>query len=381
MEDRTADLVVRAGRVFCSETGLDGPGAVAVRGDRIVASGPDVSPPSGEALDFPDCLLLPGMVDMHAHPAPSTWKYGMDADADVLPRGTTTMLSQGDAGSAVWDFYLDNIIVPAKARIRMALSPAVQGESDDRKVFGNLDNVDTDACVDAINRGGEHIWGIAINVSPPCTNGTDPKEVMRRTLEAAERTGKPLLFGARIETAEWPLAEQLDLLRHGDVLTYCFRTSAQSIVAGGHVIDAAWRARERGVLFDIGHGMASFDFGVAEAAIAEGLPPDTISTDFYRRHVESNPRHDMARTMSKLLAAGMPETEAFERVTARPAEALGMKGEIGNLAPGACADLAVLRWNPDAAPLADVNGVTRPGGCWEPVATVRAGEVVRPGPA
>ena len=84
----------------------------------------------------------------------------------------------------------------------------------------------------------------------------------------------------------------------------------------------------------------------------------------------------MARTMSKLIAAGMPETEAFSRVTAVPASALGLSGEIGSLAPGACADLAVLRWNPDAAPLADVNGATRPGGCWEPVLTVRAGEVV-----
>ena len=81
--------------------------------------------------------------------------------------------------------------------------------------------------------------------------------------------------------------DQLDLLRRGDVLTYCFRSSVQSVVSDGRVIDAAWRARERGVLFDIGHGMASFDFDVAEAALADDFPPDTISTDFYRRHLES----------------------------------------------------------------------------------------------
>ena len=33
------DLLIRAGRLFCAATGLDGPGAVAVRGDRIVAAG------------------------------------------------------------------------------------------------------------------------------------------------------------------------------------------------------------------------------------------------------------------------------------------------------------------------------------------------------
>ena len=213
----------------------------------------------------------------------------MDADADVLPRGTTTMLSQGDAGAAVWDAYYEDIVAPARARILMAISPAVQGESEHRTVFGRLEDVDTDACVQAIERGGPHIWGISINASPPCTGDTDPREVMRRTLDAAERSGKPLLFGARIEADEWPLSDQLDLLRCGDVVTYCFRDSVQSVVSGGRVIDAAWRARERGVLFDIGHGMASFDFDVAEAALSDGFPPDTISTDFYRRHVESVP--------------------------------------------------------------------------------------------
>ena len=83
---------------------------------------------------------------MHAHPAPADWKYGMDADADVLPRGTTTMLSQGDAGAAVWDAYYEDIVAPARARILMAISPAVQGESEHRTVFGRLDDVDPDAC-------------------------------------------------------------------------------------------------------------------------------------------------------------------------------------------------------------------------------------------
>ena len=132
--------------------------------------------------------MLPGLIDMHAHPAPADWKYGMDADADVLPRGTTTMLSQGDAGAAVWDAYYEDIVAPARARILMAISPAVQGESEHRTVFGRLEDVDPDACVQAIERGGPHIWGISINASPPCTGDTDPREVMRRTLDAAERT-------------------------------------------------------------------------------------------------------------------------------------------------------------------------------------------------
>ena len=48
------------------------------------------------------------------------------------------------------------------------------------------------------------------------------------------------------------------------------------------------------MLFDVGHGMASFDFGVAEAAISQGFLPDTISTDVYKRHVAEDPGHDIA---------------------------------------------------------------------------------------
>ena len=377
MSTQNADLLIRAGRVFCAETGLDGPGAVAVRGGRIVTSGPDVSGPAGDTLDFPDCLLLPGLVDMHAHPAPDSWKYGIDADALVLPRGTTTMLSQGDAGAATWDSYREEIIEGSRTRVLLAISPAVYGESKAQACFEELADVDVDACVAAIETGGEHIWGIAINVAQPACGDTNPREVMKRTLSIAERTGKPILFGARVEAPEWPLAEQLALLRPGDVVTYCFRESAQSIVADGRVQDCVLEARQKGVLFDVGHGMMSLDFGVAEAAIADGFLPDTISTDFYKRHLGSSPPHDLPRTISKLMAVGMPERDALVAATARPAEALGLDGEMGTLAPGSCADLAVLRWNPDAAPLADVAGNVRAGGCWEPVLTVRAGEVVR----
>ena len=377
MADAKLDLIVRAGRLFCADTGIDGPGAVAVRGGRIVAAGPNVSGDASTTLDFEDCVLLPGLADMHCHPAPSDWKYGIDADDLVLPRGSTTVLSQGDAGARNWARYKEQIIDASKTRILMALSPSLPGEQEQSPVFERLEDIDVDACVNAITEMGDSIWGIAVNVAGPTTGANDPRVILGRVLEAAERTGKPLLYGVRWDPFDWPLAEQLALLRPGDVVTYCFHEGRGGIVPGERVADAAWEARERGVLFDIGHGMSSFDFGVAEAAIADGFPPDTISTDFYKRHAESDPRHDLPRTMSKLMAAGMSETDVFERATLAPARALGLEGEIGTLAAGAVADLAVLRWNADAAPLVDVAGVARDGGCWEPVVTVRGGEVIR----
>jgi dihydroorotase len=341
-----------------------------------VAAGPDVSGDAAMSLEYSDCLLLPGLVDMHAHPAPPDWKYGVDADGLILLRGSTTILSQGDAGAANWPLYRDSIIGGSRTRILMALSPAIHGEQRHMPTYENLEEVDVDACVDTIKNAGDSIWGIAVNVAAPTCAANDPRVILKRVLQMAERTGKPLLYGIRWDPFDWALEEQLELLRPGDVVTYCLHAGPGGIAPKGRVVDAAWKARERGVLFDVGHGMSSFDFGVAEAAVADGFLPDTISTDFYRRHVGSQPRHDLPRTLSKLIAAGMSETDALERATARPAKTLGLLGEVGTLASGACADLAVLRWEPEAAPLRDVAGAERPGGCWEPVLTVRAGKVV-----
>ncbi|HLZ08636.1 MAG TPA: amidohydrolase/deacetylase family metallohydrolase, partial [Chloroflexota bacterium] len=72
--------MIRAGRVVSSVDGLDGPGAVAIRDDRIVASGPDVTGTAALTIDLPDAVVLPGLVDLHTHPACEGSKYGVDPD-------------------------------------------------------------------------------------------------------------------------------------------------------------------------------------------------------------------------------------------------------------------------------------------------------------
>lgn len=378
------DLKITAGRLFCSETGLDGPGSVAVRADRIAAAGEQVRGQAEETLCFPDDLLVPGLVDLHTHPGPADWKFGIDADRHMLARGTTTVLSQGDAGADTWQHYRSAIIEPAQTRIRLAINLARLGESRPGPCFQRADDIDLEACEVAMKDGGEAIWGISLNLSAAGCVGLDPRKVLRDALKLAERADRPLLYGVRRETSLWPnwtLADQLALLRPGDVVTYCFHPGADgndgSIVRDGRVVDEAWAARDRGILFDLGHGMSSLDFVVAETAIAQGFLPDTISTDVYQRHLDADPQHDLPRTISKLIAAGMADVDALERATARPAAILELAGEIGTLKPGACADLSVLRFNDRASRLADVAGTTRPGGCWEPLLTVRQGQVIQ----
>lgn len=371
------DLLIRAGRVYCSDTGFEGPGAVAMTGDRIAACDREVTGDARTTLDFPHDVLLPGLVDLHAHPAREGSKYGVDPDLEFLPRGVTTVMSQGDAGADNWARYRETTIAASRTRVRLAINLSRRGESVPGGCCENIDDCDVHACVAAIEDGGDDIWGVSANVGEIACGATEPREVMRRALQVAERTRRPLLYGMRRHD-QWPMEEQLALLRPGDVVTYCFRPEPGGIVANGRVHPAASAAHERGVLFDVGHGMNSFDFNVAAAALADGFAPDTISSDQYLKHVGSQPQHDLPRVMSKMIAAGMTEADAFAAVTRRPACVLGLAGEIGTLRVGACADLTVLRWNESGA-LADAFGAQRVGGCWEAVLTVRAGQPIETG--
>ncbi len=368
------DLLIRAGRVFCPVKGIDGPGVVAVRGDRIVTAGPDVTGRAWETLEFPDGLLLPGLVDLHAHPGSGDSKYGIHPDVHLLPRGVTTVLSQGDAGAANWERYREEIIEASLTRVLLAINLAAPGESKPHGCCEDLRDVDVDACIRAVEGRRDGIWGVSVNTSVMTCGKTDPDETLSRGLAVAEDTGLPILFGSR-RHPDRPLPAQLERLRAGDVVTYCFHEKGE-LVHDGRVRDEVWAAQARGVIFDVGHGGSSFSFKVAEAALADGFFPDTISSDQYLHHVGSVPQHDLARTLSKFIAIGMPEAEVFSRATVRPAEVLGLTGEVGTLSAGACADLAVLRWNENALPLRDAQGIERPGGCWEPALTVRAGRVV-----
>lgn len=373
------ELLVKASRVFSADLGLDGPGSVAISDGRIVAAGPEAGDrPAKEMVDLGDAVLLPGLVDLHAHPdkRPNGSRYGVDPDKELLVRGTTTVLSQGDAGSTDLNAYKASTIGTSRTRILLAINLSRFGEQGGQPSLEDHAALDVERIVRAAARDSGRLWGIAVNTQAVVTGRNDPRMILRRAIEASEAADGPLLFGTR-KAPDVPIDEQLGELRKGDVVTYCFAGGPENILdeRTGTVRDSVREARERGVIFDIGHGMMSFDWTIAEAAIAQGFPPDTISTDSYNKHIGSDPRHDLPRVLSKLIAAGMPEADAFKAATLRPAEVLRVTPEIGSLAAGALADLCGMRWNPDGR-LADTNGVVRPGGCWEPIFVAHGGDII-----
>jgi dihydroorotase len=168
------------------------------------------------------------------------------------------------------------------------------------------------------------------------TSGIVPLEI---ALEVAEQVGMPLM--AHIDHPPPSYEDVLARLRPGDVLTHAFRPFPNTAAtAQGTVKRVVLEARERGVLFDIGHGKGSFAFKTARAMLANGFYPDTISSDVHALCIDG-PAFDQVTTMSKFLCMGMPLPDVVAASTVNAAMAM-RRPELGSLKPGSAGDATLI---------------------------------------
>jgi dihydroorotase len=168
------------------------------------------------------------------------------------------------------------------------------------------------------------------------TSGIVPLDI---ALEVAEEVGMPLM--AHIDHPPPSYEEVVARLRPGDVLTHAFRPFPNSAAtAQGTVKKVVLEARQRGVLFDIGHGKGSFAFKTARAMLANGFYPDTISSDVHVLCIDG-PAFDQVTTMSKFLCMGMPLPDVVAASTVNAAMAL-RRPELGSLKPGSVGDATLI---------------------------------------
>jgi dihydroorotase len=225
-----------------------------------------------------------------------------------------------------------------------------EGEAND------LAYLDVDKAVRAAIENRDFVVGIKVREQAPLIVGINGLEPVRRAVEAGRRAELPVMV--HIGGAPVQLGELMEILRPGDIVTHCFTPAENGVVEAGHLIDAVWSARERGVIFDVGHGFGSFAYGVAEQAVADGFWPDTISTDLHSLSA-TGPVRDLPTTMSKFFNLGMPLHEVIRAVTSRPAEVLKRSGSFGSLQLNGVADIAVLGLEPSEMEFTDSSGARR----------------------
>jgi dihydroorotase len=340
----TPELILRGGRVIDPSQNLDAVTDVAFAGGRVAAVGQRLEAgPGTDVRDVSGRIVSPGLIDLHTHVYWGGTSLGIDAEAFCRRSGVTTAVDTGSAGPGNFAGFRRHVIEPSAVRILAYLhvsfagifgfsKSVMVGESQDIRLMApreaaEVADANRDVIIGIKVRLGRHASG---------DQGMAPFEY---ALQTAEEVGLPLMV--HIDEPPPTYDEVCERLRPGDVLTHCFRPFPNApVTAQGTVKPAVLEARQRGVLFDIGHGMGSFAFRTARAMLANGFLPDTISSDVHALCIDG-PAFDQVTTMSKFLCMGVELPEVIRRCTVNAAMAL-KRPELGSLKPGSVGDATIL---------------------------------------
>jgi dihydroorotase len=340
----TYDLILRGGRVVDPSQKLDAVTDVGFSAGKVARIGAGLqAAASTDVRDVSGRIVTPGLIDLHTHVYWGGTSLGIDAEDFCRSSGVTTAVDTGSAGPGNFAGFRKHVIERSEVRILAylhvsfagiyAFSPRVMvGESEEIRLMAPID------AAEVANANRDIIVGIKVRVGARASgrSGTVPLDI---ALQVADEVGLPLM--AHIDEPPPSYEEVLARLRPGDILTHAFRPFPNSpATAQGTVKRAVIEARQRGVLFDIGHGKGSFAFKTARAMLANGFLPDTISSDVHALCI-NGPAFDQVTTMSKFLCLGMPLTQVIAASTVNAAFAL-KRPELGSLKPGSVGDATIL---------------------------------------
>ena len=330
--NKSYELVLTGGHVIDPRNQLDGFYDVAINERCIAAVGSGLTDSAKKVIDVRGLYITPGLIDIHMH-AYGGFNAWLFPDPHGLSCGVTTVVDTGSAGYRDFENFKRTIIDVSTTRVLAFLN--IVGDGMTGAPEQDTTDMNVDLCAAAILQYADYIVG----AKSAHFSGPD-WESAGGAIEAARRsdTIAMLDFSPRPTRS---YAELLERFSPGDIHTHLYSTRTPLVDSTSRQVqDYVWAARDRGIVFDLGHGNQSFYWQVAVAAMEQGFPPDTISTDLHRRsRLLSNATMDV--TMSKILALGMPLQEVIYRSTWRPAEVIGRR-ELGHLSVGAEADIAIL---------------------------------------
>lgn len=344
MTDQPHDLILRGARVIDPSQNIDRVTDVRFTNGRVAAIGDQLAAGAGtEVRELGGTIVTPGLIDLHTHVYWGGTSIGVDAVALARSSATATFVDAGTAGPANMMGFRKHIIEPAlPVRILplinlsfpgiFAFSPTVMvGECEDLRLL------DMKECVRVAREHADLVIGVKVRVGRGAS-GASGVAPMEMALEVAEELGLPLM--AHLDHPPPSRLDVMSRLRRGDILTHCFRPfpNAPSMPGGGVRPEVA-AARERGVIFDIGHGGGSCGFGTSRAMLAAGFKPDVISSDVHVLSI-NGPAFDLLHTLAKFHVLGMTLPEVVACATVNAAQAI-RRPDLGTLRPGAVGEASI----------------------------------------
>jgi dihydroorotase len=377
------DLVIKGGDVLDPSQSLRAKRDIGIRFGMIEALEADIpAARANRVLEASGKLVTPGLIDLHSHVFPYGSAIGIPADELVAHQGTTTCVSAGDAGANNFAAFRRHVVGQTRTRLYAFVHIANIGLAGfPVPELYNIDYARSGDAARAVAENADLVLGIKVRMSENVINkhGLEPLKRAIAACEAAGTGAKVMCHIGGVETVAL-MSQILDTLRAGDILTHAYSGAPNNsnaftnIVQDGKLLPAALAAKQRGVVFDVGHGGGSFDYTVCEAAIQQGAPPDTISSDIHVFSGNSPGMPYLTWVMSKFMGLGFTLEQVITMATANPARSINRAPKLGTLQVGAPADVAILELVEGPVSFVDTRNNRRDGKAWlKPVQTVAAG--------
>lgn len=337
------EILIKNGHVFDPKNNIDQPMDLAIADGKILKVAPGIDAENAKTVvDATGLYVIPGLIDPHTHVfvGAKADKFAdgnnsLSPDDFSFKAGITTVVDAGTSGWQNFPLFKTQVIDESKTRILAFINISGHGMTGD-DLQNDLNEMDASKTAEMIERYPDIIVGVKIgHFSGKSWDAFD------RAIEAASTTDRPVFVECHLP--EYTLQQQLKHMRPGDIITHSFENIEERepvVDQQGRLLPYVMEAKDRGILFDVGHGGAGFWFNQAVPALEQGLWPDSFGTDLHRFSMNAGMK-DMLNLMSKYLNMGMPLDEVLLRGTWKPAQAIGRE-DLGNLSAGSVADIAVL---------------------------------------
>jgi dihydroorotase len=338
------DLLLKGAQVIDPKNKRNSVQDVAIRDGLIAAVARDIpAKQARKAINVSGLYLVPGLIDLHSHVFAGSDGVGLaGGDASIFPDafalrvGVTTVVDAGSSGRRNFAHFKKTVIDRARTRVLAFLNIGGVGMPGDPQEQ-NVADMDAKAAAELAIANRDTIVGIKV----AHYRGPDWTPV-ERGVEAGTIANIPVMIDFGEFRPERPFQDLvLKKLRPGDIYTHAFYAPVPMLDEQGRLLPYLFEARKRGILFDVGHGGAAFEFRQAVPAVKQGVPPDSISTDVHSGSINSGMK-DQLNVMSKFLNMGMPLYDVVSCSTWNPARIIHRE-QLGHLSVGAIADIAILR--------------------------------------
>ncbi|MDZ4341205.1 MAG: amidohydrolase/deacetylase family metallohydrolase [Candidatus Binatia bacterium] len=353
----TFDLLLTGGTVLNPVTGVNRKLDVGVAEGRVTAILADLPRANAnKVLDVAGCYVTPGLIDFHVHSYWGVNPYGCNLDALCLATGVTTTMDAGSAGPVNFLGFRNLVSESSKTRMLGFVALAQHGVLNEPGELLNLGFADSDGAAQTVGDNRDIGVGIKVRLHRKSI-GENSRAALRLAIKAGEATRTPTMV--HVGDTAISMSEIADTLRPGDIITHCYTPQKPSIIdETGKLLTEVRKAKERGVIFDVGHAGGHFDFDLVRRAMGDGLLPDVISSDLHGRLKQPGFGivGDLPTTLTKFLALGLNLEEIIARCTINPARVIDWQDRIGSLEVGREADIAVLKITDEPTTLRDYVG-------------------------